>query len=507
MKQCIKKISFLMAFIMLISLMSVTFTGCFINKLINKNGENTSESVVDGNDSTDGNEDVFVETDVNYKEYLPQTTYDGADVNLYVVGTDTEEFFVAEGKESLTNFDTAIYNRNAYIEKTYDVVLNYDYEKTHDIEKYTLVCVQSGAYEYDIVAPHYWWGLESQGAFVNLLDYSVLQLDNPYWLGSWNEKATVNGKIFSVAGYLSMHSVAESQALFYNKTLLETTDHGSDSLDELVYSGNWTLEEMRLLMAQNTFEVDGDGIFTFEDSYGLGYNLWGGRAFLWGAGLTLAEYDVERDKVTFRFRDAKNSAVFDAVYALLNDNDYSYYKDNENLDYEVASDTDRNLFMQGRSLFFVRNLSDSIKFADSAILSDFGVAPMPKFDKDQNDYITPLLGNTVFAIFKTSADPERAATILEAMCILSYEDVLPLYYETNLKLRYQTDPNAAEMLDFVRSKTSVDFMFINEAHFDHMSNDAFDLIVAEDSNYEAKMQTRLQQMPGYLEKFMEFYAD
>ena len=92
------------------------------------------------------------------------------------------------------------------------------------------------------------------------------------------------------------------------------------------------------------------------------------------------------------------------------------------------------------------------------------------------------------------------------MTIYSYCDVLPLYYEKQLKLQYQTDRRAGAMLDFIRSKVNVDFMFMHSAHFESLANVPFELILAKDSNYEGDMAGRTDSLNKAKAKFLEIYT-
>ena len=491
MKKTLRTISLLIALITMLSAMCVSFASC------KDKTENTGETTP----PADSTEPVV---EINYKDQLPEANYEGADINIYHMNERQEQFILSDENPDPTAFNEAVVKRNTFVEEKYDVFLNFTCESnpTGEDEKFISVCVQSGAYDYDIMIPDYYWGTEIQGAFVNLLDCKQLNLDNPYWVSGWNDSATVNDRLYTAVSYLTTDPIGESMVVYYN-TRIAYSYLGLDDLHETVMSGNWTLETMKTMMALNTMEVNNPDNMSFEDSWGLGYNLWGGRALLWGCGLSLAEY--KDGEVTFKVREQNNSRVFDAVYSLLHDYEYSYYKGNEYLDYFVALDSDYELFKNERALFYIYSMNQASKLSQT--MGHYGVLPTPKLDSTQKDYITSMLGTVTMGIFKTSKDVDRAATILEALSIVSYEDVIPVYYDDMLKFRYQTDPKAAEMLDFIRDKLSVDFLFVNEKSFDHISNVPFDLIAAKDSNYEGVMMGKVTTLETALEKFMEVYSE
>ena len=490
MKKTLKKISLLLAVASLLTTMCFGFVSC----------KNKTKDQPQTSTSNDVTEPV---TELNYKDQLPVATYDGADINIYHISERKDQFVLDDENPDTTAFSQAVVKRNSFVEEKYDVFLNFTCESnpTGEVEKFISVCAQSDAYGYDIMIPDYWWGTEVQGAFVNLLDCKQLNLDNPYWVSGWNNSAIVNNRLYTAVSYLTMDPIGKSMVVYYN-TKIAYDYLGQDNLHETVMSGNWTLETMREMMKMNTLEINNPDSMSFEDSWGLGYNLWGGRALLWGCGLSLAEYD--EGKVTFKVREQRNSTVFDAVYSFLNDYQYSYYKSNDKLDYHVAYDSDYELFINDRALFYIYEMDQASKISQN--MSNYGVLPTPKLNTEQKDYITSLLGTVTMGIFKTSEDVDRAATILEALSIVSYEDVVSVYYDDMLKFRYQTDAKAAEMLDFIRERISVDFLFVNEKSFEHVTNVPFDLIAAKDGNYEGVMMGKVTSLETALEKFLEVYS-
>ena len=81
----------------------------------------------------------------------------------------------------------------------------------------------------------------------------------------------------------------------------------------------------------------------------------------------------------------------------------------------------------------------------------YGIVPVPMYDTEQKtyysnvNYLAPLL-----VIPKTNADTEKTGIILDAMAYLSYKDLLPVYYNSNLAYKALGTPEAVEMLDIIR---------------------------------------------------------
>lgn len=438
--------------------------------------------------------------DVDYRSYLPTGDYENEECWIFMPNLSQSEWFVEDSAENKTELEEAVIARNTAVEDRLNLVLMFAVEPTHEVSKYTQVCMNSGSYDYDIIYAYSWFGLESQEAFENLYDYSqYLNLENPYWASDLNEQSTINGRLYGAYGYYAMSMVGSSEVVFYNGTIAKNYLEVDDLFYEDVENNNWTLETMQEYMQMNSMQGDSDETWSFSDNYGLAYNLWSGRAFLWGAGLKLAEY--QDGEIELLMRRPRNSDVFDKVYDFLKA-DTCYYRDNT-ADYSVAYDSDTNLFVQERALFIATTMSKAPTLSQN--MKSYGVLPMPKLDSTQADYITPMSGVSYVALFKGGDNNKMAAKVLEAMCILSYCDNLPIYYEKQLKFQYQTDARAAAMLDFIRSKTSVDFMEIFSAHFEYLANIPFELIRDGDDNYEGTMSGKVDSLNKKQEDFLKLY--
>ena len=436
------------------------------------------------------------EPEENWDSYLPEGKYGWEDVNIVVLRGREWQYFVDDEVENMTSIENAVFKRNKAVEERYEVYLNYEV-KEQDIAALATICVNSGSYDYDIFSPDYWYGLETQNAFIDLNQCTQLHLSNPYWVAGWNNNATVNGKIISAVGYFSLDPIAQEQVLFFNGKLAQA--YGYNDLYQKVYDKEWTLEAMLEMMKKATQDKDGDvSSMTFEDQFGLSYDRWGCRAFLYGCGMQLASY--ENDNINFQLTSPKNVEIFESVYDFLKDSNAAFDADGD----RYGEKGSQALFTSGRALFY----ASPIETADviRSQLDNYGVLPMPLLNGDQQDYITSLLGTTTCSIFKTCPNIDRAASILEALCIITYRDVVPKYYDDCLKFEYQNDPEVAQMLDFIRNRVNVDFMFINDAHFQSICNEPGWLIRdGKKGEYASTMAGKAELLPELKEKFLKLF--
>ena len=115
-------------------------------------------------------------------------------------------------------------------------------------------------------------------------------------------------------------------------------------------------------------------------------------------------------------------------------------------------------FGQGRSLFMTdRCRTSHYRLAAEHDFDDFVILPCPKYDKDQENYIT-VMGNpfTLYAIAADIADAKMASAFIECFASEGYRTVTPAVFELSLKTRYVDDPTSALMYDLVRENITYD---------------------------------------------------
>ncbi|MGM9682429.1 MAG: hypothetical protein ACI3XQ_02400 [Eubacteriales bacterium] len=488
-KRHVKLLALLMSVLMLAASVT-TLASC-------KKGDQTTDDTTASTTTAPANTDG---EDIDYKTLLPEATFDGADFNILIMGSRAAQFIADECDIDVIKDELVA--RDKFVEEKYDIYLNIDteYGGWSAFHQQCQTDLWAGTAQYDIISPDYYYMTETAGYFLNLADYDVIHFENPYFVDGWNKSATINGKIFTAVSYLTLDPISAARILCINNYFAEDINIDVDEIKKKVYNGEWTLEEMQIYMSMASSD-NGDGIWDFDDKYGLGYNLWGGRAMLWSAGLKLSEINDD-GTISQTFVSDRNVDIFQAIYKFF-DNAYCYYGGGANESDGAKGDIAQ--FYSGRSLFLTTAMGSLTKISKE--LDSFSVLPHPKFDTAQDDYITSMTGSVVFGIMKTAKDPVMSATILEALSILNYEDIRPAYYDSGLKLRYSSDPDTAKMIDLIMSKIEVDFAFINSSNFDGIADIPFNLIADENRNYVSGMNKYVNAFEQNLENFYDAYSD
>ena len=118
-------------------------------------------------------------------------------------------------------------------------------------------------------------------------------------------------------------------------------------------------------------------------------------------------------------------------------------------------------FNEERVYFYLCVLSQCTDMVNNNLDIDYGVAPNPKFNSEQDRYYTHI-PNTHDAWFfpKGVQDADCSSAFIELMASESYRQVNYVFFETNLKVRYAPDERLAGMYDMIRDSITFDFCYI-----------------------------------------------
>ena len=196
-----------------------------------------------GNDTSSGDtETTAPETEKPFADNLGEYDFGGTDFTMLV--RESRNDLICPESETGDVVNDSIYKRNEKISDRFNV----------NIKSVTLPDestqwnqqlegeVMSGSGDYDVVMPDYWWGCETHGLFLNMLDYDVLDFSAPYWCAGWNDSATIYGQLYSAVGSMSLDLIRMLEVIYFNPTLIDSL--GLENPYNLVNDHKWTLDKM-----------------------------------------------------------------------------------------------------------------------------------------------------------------------------------------------------------------------------------------------------------------------
>ena len=402
-----------------------------------------------------------LETETEEMDPLADFDYNGQSFRIYTSTNDASDSlkssnFLIKGPEEMTGeaVSDAAYERNAYVEELLNVDLNFtdsnlSYDKVQDdVRSY----IMAGADDYELIINDL-YGLTSltlEGMFYSADAGEYFDLTKPYWYGNFmKDIAFRQGDTFMMAGDFIVDTLRTAHCLIYNKDLYENLYGDRNALYDIVLSGGWTLDKMTELVDGAYIDTNGNGQKDIGDTIGFGAcQDWG--PFIPFSVSTGVEY-FGRDEEGFpkiTMNNERTIEMCDKVYDLwhsIGTGAYAMFNSDQPLVLEQF--TAGNMLIIGYQQLGCLE-SDFLRISEHEI----GVIPYPKLDEKQENYVTSAHDTSEIGLLPKTMPQDRlsfASAVLEVLSRESGKNVLPLYYENALKIKYTRDAQSAQMIDII----------------------------------------------------------
>ena len=401
-----------------------------------------------------------------------------ADLNFASANNPTITFFVREGKvgevyvEELLEEDLndAVYWRNQTVQETLGI----------EIAQIAQACtwstatglyaewnntlrnaVQTASHDFDAAMIYAGTGssLAIEGCYLDLNEVDMLSLEKPWWTQSLLEVATVYGSLYFAAGSITYTQLQDANLLYYNKDLYNEYFSASDrkSLYDVVMDGEWTIDYMGEIVAEVWEDADSSGDHSSGDTLGFicSANQANGAMDSWfyGLGCNLTVMDESIGEPVPAFYNEHTIQAYEKVKTLFNDNPGSWNN--------VGVDAGESGFSYGNQLISLGRFSSGTGLRD--VTFAYGVLPIPKFDLEQENYISiPEVTSSMVTIISTVEEDrlDMVAATIELMAYESYKTVIPTYIEVVLKSKQANSPEDAEIVQLILDSMVYSFGWI-----------------------------------------------
>ena len=417
-------------------------------------------------------EDV-IETD-QYGQPIYSDPTEGLDF-----GGKTVNFLIRSGSQYLrewysaepaNNVEQQIYTRNMTVEDALDVKLNFIVQAEGDLNKdfYDKVVntASAGLGGIDVVSGFaaYHTNKNALPFYMNWFDEETLpylNLDRKYWNQNYIRDAAAFDKLYVCVGDMNLSLYDRCMVVFFNKEkvkqYIKDSSDNPINLYELVQSGNWYYDTF-YGMIKDVYEDSGaiENERGYDDFYGV-TGIKGSEAsdaFLYSLGGSLTATSPD---------DGSHSLVTDTQFVRLS-NIFSamtdfWYSNGAILPTETM--TNYEIFSGGHALFTVDVVwHHETGFQKIQNMSDgYGIIPMPKFDENQESYITGVQdAYNVLSILRSGPDQDfkMISAVLEKMAYESYSGVRP-YYVENILMTRNMDFDSAMCFNYVLDGIRWDF--------------------------------------------------
>lgn len=398
-------------------------------------------------------------TESKYLDGLPESMNLGNETIRFICETETVNKLAERSLvcNEITGdiVDDAVYKRNGIIMDRFNV--DFEIVKTGSpdgVPGLIRQSVLSNSDDYDIVVGYQYYAIRlgAEGILLNLNNVPNLDFTQPYWSQRMIDGMSYGDASYWCTGDLSLRYIGGMYVTFVNKSIWEDYFPDIDPYD-VALNGEWTLDLMNEMCLEVYDDLNNNGKKDNSDLYGLYYNaqddicegiMMSANVQFGGCdddGIPYIDYDLER-----------MVGVCEKMTELAYNN-------------EGVRDTSQGIddvckqFAEGTAMTTMTRLYYSeMHFREME--DDFAVLPMPKYDVEQEEYVTTLHdGCNIYGIPITNSKLEATTLVLEAMASESYRTVSPVYYEMALKVKYVRDDMSAYMIDLIRDGVTADFCF------------------------------------------------
>ncbi|MBR5311764.1 MAG: hypothetical protein IKU40_02650 [Clostridia bacterium] len=396
--------------------------------------------------------DPFEEIDFDGREFRFYTSVDETDA------TNADKFIRGLGETNGEIVNDAVYARNLFVSELLGITLkfteaNFSYSN-HEASIKSLV--MAGADEFDVITQDLMAlsGLASGNFLRNVYNTKVMDYDKAYWYGeAMRDLQFVEGGMYMLLGDYFTDCLASAHALFANESILNDNYGSTEYINEMVFDGKWTIDNMATICEAVARDTNGDGQMTEGDLFGYTcIGTWGSAIpALVGTGVQYVERT--EDGIAYCYNNERSVKILEQLNKM--------YWNNGTLtsiaDYSAAGL--RQVFANGQTVIMGYN-----RIGDLENLRDIefgvGIIPYPKLDEVQENYVTSLHDTTeAGAILSTlPVDSEEFVhTCLEVFARETNKQVIPQWYENALKVKYVDGQDDAKMIDLIHDTITSPF--------------------------------------------------
>ena len=353
----------------------------------------------------------------------------------------------------------AVYAKNTAVEDYFGIDFEFIYEDDNWQNRGTYNAlitadVMSGSATYDLVSAVTVCTMPAttEGIFIDGNSLPHCDFDKPWWIADMYDRFSIGGKLFGFIGDACLSLYKDMSVIYFNKRIWD--EYKQPNPYDLVRSNEWTIDKMIELTSGMANDLNGDGTYDADNDQ-LAYLAEFVPNGTFQTSLELKVVQIGKDGtpeylgLNERFVTAYEKMLAfhqgPGVIGMSTIDDASYRS--------MKTFNNGNVATMVNFIYATEHLRD--------MKDDYGILPMPKFDQNQEKYISQLGTSTsMLYVPVTTKDVALTSKVMEALCYYTGELVVPKYYEVALKEKYARDEDIAEMLDIIRSGAAFDFLFV-----------------------------------------------
>ena len=354
--------------------------------------------------------------------------------------------------------------------------------------------VMAGDDTYDLLLIHNSTQLAnyvSDRLVLNWQDISTADMDKSYWNQSVLDNMTLAGMTPFASNDFVLPDV---NTIFFNTQMSADLNH--EDPYSLVLNNKWTWDKLTEMASSASADLNGDGTFDDQDQYG----------FVGEVGWQFGSIPTSCNQYTIiigndgtpqlNVNTTKMVSVIEKMNQLINSGNNAFI-------WPFSVNTDPNAggvppvsFDSGRALFYLVPMSLAKVFRETDV--DFGILPLPKYDEQQEDYIT-LNWAGFLCVPMTVSDPELVGKVSELLAYYSKSTVIPAFYNVVLGQKISRNQESIQMLDIIFENTVYDLGIHLGSLFYHITADMVKANNNDFASYYAKNEN------NYIKTLDDYY--
>ena len=346
--------------------------------------------------------------------------------------------------------DNALFTRNAIMEQDYNIVIAEKKQEIGTVNEAIRSDILTQTFSYDLMfsLANHTFGLVAEGMFNDMTKVSELDLNASCWDQGAVRDLSVKNKLYCVTGDIHFGAFDMVSMFLYNYEL--ANDLGLEDARDLALSGEWTMQELKTMIANSESDVNSNGEYLDQsDRYGIASTTAMWTNLMIGGGASFFTKN-EEDIPEFSAGKSRFSDVYGFMMSMVSQTNCYVPNIKNDADKEkVEGDTYRDVFNNGNAVFMggiVADLDD-VRARDSGI--KYSPLPFPKYNKDQTAYASAVNFQVEVMYMPIGKDTEKVGVITQAFCERSTDTLRASYYEQCLKLQRVGEAQDAELLDLI----------------------------------------------------------
>lgn len=412
-------------------------------------------------DAGNPNEETTEESDQRPPLTVPKIDYGGYQFNVLSGNTTVTGNSVSVNSHYYSDFENvpqragepindAVYYRNLKILEDYNVeIVN---KEVADVYTEARKLITAGEDIYDVITPFIdsSFKMAQDGQIHNLNKIPYLNLENPWWDQVLIEKLSLNNRLYTITGDISMDEEELNWCLIANKVILK--QNNLTDLYDVIKDEKWTFDYFHQIGKSVTRDLNGDGVIDHNDIYAFGNDPNSSFFFYCASGENVAVIDkAGHPQLTAGSQRSLN--VIEKLAEIYNDTDFILWASKIKVangwgEFRVML-KDNRLMMLMTNIYALKELREMV--------DDFAVFPAPKYDEAQENY-SMIVGTHAcngISIPVTNTELERTGLILEAMAYHS-KAIQDAHMEVTITGKFLRDEESRDMLEIIFTNRTYD---------------------------------------------------